>query len=58
MALYLGGEKVTINLNGIVYKLKLFSETPILNGVLFASSEDCILKDMDGLYLTAKEDEE
>ena len=57
MALYLGSEKVKINLNGVVYNLNLFSTTPILNGVLLLSSEGYILKDANGIYLTAKEDE-
>lgn len=57
MALYLGSEKVKINLNGVVYNLNLFSTTPILNGVLLLSSEGYILKDINELYLTAKEGE-
>ena len=57
MALYLGSEKVKINLNGDVYDLKLFSDKPILNGVLLLSSEGYILKDINNIYLTAKEDE-
>lgn len=55
MALYLGSDKVTINLNGGSYKLNLFSETPILAGVLLLSSEGYTLKDSSGLYLTTKE---
>ena len=57
MALYAGGEKVKININGFVYNLNLFSETPILNGVLLLSSDGYVLKDTNELYLTAKDGE-
>lgn len=57
MALYLGNsEKLKINLDGIVYYLNLFSETPITNGVRLLSSEGYILKDSNGLYVTIKEE--
>ena len=56
MALYLGNEKVIINLGGAMYHLNLYSETPIVNGILIKSSDDYILKDSSGLYLTIKED--
>ena len=57
MALYLGGEKVKINIDGIVYNLNLFSDALIFNGILLLSSEGYILKDSSGLYLAAKESE-
>ena len=58
MALYLGSsEKLKINLDGLKYSLKLFSTIPILNGIKLLSSDDYILKDSNGLYLTAKESE-
>lgn len=57
MALYLGSDKVKINLDGLVYNLNLFSSTIILNGVKLLSSEEYILRDCNGLYLTAKESE-
>lgn len=57
MALYLGNDKVKINLNGVVYNLNFASAMPIFNGVLLLSSEGYILKDINELYLTAKEDE-
>lgn len=57
MALYLGNsEKLKIIINNIIYSVQLFSETPIFNGVKLLSSENYILKDSNGLYLTAKED--
>jgi hypothetical protein len=51
MALYLGEDKVKINLNGIAYCLNLFSTVPITNGVLLLSSDDYILQDFNGIYL-------
>jgi hypothetical protein len=58
MALYLGNsEKVKIYINNILYSIQLFSETPIFNGVRLLSSENYILKDSNGIYLTVKEDE-
>lgn len=55
MALYLGSEIIKININGVVYNLNLFSTTPIFNGASLLSSEGYILKDSNGIYLTAKE---
>lgn len=58
MALYLGnGEKVKIYMNGILYKMNIFSSTIMTNGVRLLSFDDYILKDSNGLYLTAKEGE-
>jgi hypothetical protein len=57
MALYLGGSKVKINLGGVVYRLNLFTATPITNGVRLLSSDDYILKDINKLYLTTKDGE-
>ena len=57
MALYLGRDLVKINIDGATYSLNLFSEIPILNGIILLSSEGYILKDSNGLFLTAKESE-
>ena len=58
MALYLGsGELVKLNLNGATYSLNLFSSIPILNGIILLSSEGYTLKDINNLFLTAKESE-
>lgn len=57
MALYLGPNKLKVNLNGVVYNVNLFSETPISDGIRLLSSDGYILKDFDGLYLTVKESE-
>lgn len=58
MALYLGNNKVKINLNGVVYCLNLFSENPITNGIRLLSYDGYRLKDSNGLYLTTKKEGE
>lgn len=58
MALYLGnGEKIQLYMNGILYKMNIFSSTIMTNGVRLISFDDYILKDSNGLYLTVKEGE-
>lgn len=52
MALYLGEDKVKLNLDGIVYFLDLYSEMPVFNGGILLSSDGYILQDLNGLYLT------
>ena len=55
MALYLGSDKVKINLDSVTYYLNLYSTTPITNGIMLLSSEGYILKDSNGLYLSTQE---
>lgn len=55
MALYLGNSKVKINSNYLKYFLNIYSSTPITNGVILKSSDNYILKDCNGLYLTASD---
>jgi hypothetical protein len=57
MSLYLGNDKVKINFDVVKYNLNIFSVAPILNGVMLLSFDDYILRDSNGLYLTAKESE-
>lgn len=57
MALYLGSNKIKINLGGVVYCLNLYFDTQITNGIRLLSSESYILKDSNGLYLAAKDGE-
>ena len=59
MALYLGNSgKLKVNLNNAVCHLNLFSKKPITNGIRLLSSDEYILQDMNGLYLTALSDAE
>jgi hypothetical protein len=54
MALYLGNSgRLKINLGGVVYRLNLFSETPITNNGWLLSSDNYILQDSSGLFITA-----
>lgn len=57
MAVYLGENRIKINLNGIVYILNLFTTAPILNGIRLLTSENYVIRDSNGLYITVKEDE-
>lgn len=58
MALYLGSsEKQKIVLDGNTYFMNLFSKTLITNGDVLLSSDNYILKDSNGLFLTVKESE-
>ena len=52
MALYLGNSgRLKINLGGVVYRLNLFSATPITNNGWLLSSDNYILQDSNGVYL-------
>ena len=55
MAVYLGGSGQKINLDGKTYCLNMFTKIIITNGELLLSSDNYILKDSNGLYLTTKE---
>ena len=52
MALYLGSDKVKVNLDGNTYYLNLFIATPIVNSYYLSSSDGYILQDLNGVYLT------
>lgn len=55
MSLYVGGIKYNIILDGSICNLDIYSPTPITNGIRLLSSDDYILKDINGLYLTVTE---
>jgi hypothetical protein len=60
MAIYLGNSgKLKLSINHNVWRLVIPSSSsslPIVNGVLLKSFDNYILKDSNGVYLTAKED--
>lgn len=59
MALYIGDKKVKLNLDGELYIVNLYnSQSVITNGIRLLSSDGFILKDLDELYLTAKEEDD
>ena len=54
MSLYLGSsERLKVVLNNTTYYLIM----PMINSVRLLSNDGYVLKDFNGLYLTAKEDE-
>ena len=55
MALYLGNDKIKINLDGIAYCLNLAPINVITNNIRLLSSDNYILQDSNGIYLLAKE---
>lgn len=57
MALYLGSEKVKISLANELFGLIIPSSSPFVNGIVLLSFDNYILKDSNGVYLTAKEEE-
>lgn len=58
MSLYLGNsEKLKVNLNNVIYHFKLFSGSLIINSIKLSSSDNYILKDSNGLFLTVKDGE-
>lgn len=54
MALYLGSDKIKINLNGVVYCLNLFSSTSTIEDINLLTIDNYILTDANGLYLLMK----
>lgn len=58
MGVYLGDSgKLRVIFENIFSRLNIYSEEPFTNGILLRSSDGHYLKDMNGLYLTAKESE-
>ena len=56
MGLYLGdSEKLKLILNGVVYKLNVYTGTQSASVVRLLSSDNYILKDKNGYYLSIKE---
>lgn len=58
MAIYLGSsEKLKIMIDNISYNLIIAPSHHIFNGIKLLTYDNLILKDSNGVYLTAKEDE-
>ena len=56
MALYLGNsEKLKINLGNMKYIMNIISSLPTTEEIILSSSDDYILKDINGFYLSPKE---
>ena len=57
MGLYLGNsEMLKINSGNAIYIMNIFSALPTIEDIILSSSDDCILKDFNGLYLAPKEE--
>lgn len=57
MALYIGkGEKVKITTGNGVFNVKCVYIKPNVNNIKLMSKDNYLLTDLNGLYLTAKED--
>lgn len=55
MTVYLGEEKVKICLGGVTYRLNIPFNDKTDNSVMLLSSDNYILKDIDGTLLLTKE---
>lgn len=55
MALYLGNDKVKINLDGVIYCLNILTATPTILDNILLSSDNYILQDLNGLCLIPKD---
>lgn len=55
MAIYLGGTKCNLVLGNSVCEIQLYSSTPIVSSIMLLSSDNYILKDLNGLYLIPKD---
>ena len=55
MALYVGGKKVKVMLDGKLYNLKIMRNTEISTSNM-KSSDNYVLKSSDGLVLMSKEE--
>lgn len=57
MAIYVDGQKCKIILDGIPHSMILYSLEPITNGIKLLSYDNLTLKDINNIYITAKESE-
>lgn len=57
MALYFGSDKRKVRIGDILYHFNIVTPAPILQSIMLKSSDDYILKDFNGSYLTVKESE-
>lgn len=58
MALFLGSKKQNLSVGSVLCSSNFYSTiVSMINGVVLLSYDNYILKDKNGLYLTAKESE-
>lgn len=60
MALYLGKNKVRINLNSTLCNIYIsaITEQPSTEGIILLSADNYILQDLNGLFITAEKEDE
>lgn len=56
MALYLGGQRVNVKLGSSDRLIEFYSSTLITNGVRLLTSEELLIKDSNGLYITLEKE--
>jgi hypothetical protein len=56
MALYLGGQRVNVKLGSSDRLIEFYSSTLITNGIRLLTSEDLLVKDSNGLYITLEKE--
>lgn len=57
MTIYFGSQKQKLYFGQIKIAMQLFSEIPVLNGKQLFSSDDYVLTDKNGVYLTVRKEE-
>lgn len=55
MILCIGGKKYTINVNGAQFFMNIITQNNVVKNIMLKSSDNFILKDINGLYIAAKE---
>lgn len=60
MALYLGKNKVRINLNSTLCNIYIsaITEQPSTEGIILLSADNYILQDLNGLFITTEKEDE
>jgi hypothetical protein len=58
MGIYIGSSKKhkISSSNGGIFRLNIPSSTPITNGIRLLTTDNYILQDKNGIYITAKEE--
>lgn len=56
MALYIGSQRVNVKLGSSDRLIEFYSSTLITNGMRLLTSDDLIVKDSNGLYITLEPD--
>jgi hypothetical protein len=57
MAAYLGKDKIKVFIKDTQLKINLYPSTPVMHGVILLSADGYILKDLNGVYITAKKED-